>query len=45
MADSVEEKIVDMHAHKRDLADRLLEGSGDAAVSMEELLALLRSGG
>lgn len=40
---TVEEQIVDLHRHKRDLADRLLEGADAAArLSADELLALLR---
>ena len=41
--DTIEEKIVDLHARKRDLADSLLEGSDmSGRMSAEELLALLR---
>ena len=40
---TIEEQIVDLHRHKRDLADRLLEGADSAArLSADELLALLR---
>ena len=40
---TIEEQIVDLHRHKRDLADRLLE-SGDTPARLDpaELLALLR---
>ena len=43
MRGSIEERIIDLHARKRDLADNLLEG-GDASASLdtEGLLALLR---
>jgi hypothetical protein len=41
MRDSIEEKILALHAHKRDLADRVLEGTGQATVGLDELLALL----
>jgi hypothetical protein len=43
MRDSIEERIIDLHARKRDLADSLLEG-GDASARLdtEALLALLR---
>ena len=41
--DTIEEKIVDLHARKRDLADSLLEGSDmSGRMSAEELLTLLR---
>ncbi|MBF0179705.1 MAG: DEAD/DEAH box helicase [Magnetococcales bacterium] len=40
--DSIEEKIVDLHRHKRDLADGLLEGNQSATpISAEELMRLL----
>ena len=40
---TIEEQIVDLHRHKRDLAVRLLEGADAAArLSADELLALLR---
>jgi SNF2 family DNA or RNA helicase len=40
--DTIEEKIVDLHRHKRDLADSLLEGSDmSGKISTEELLRLL----
>ncbi len=43
---SIEEKIVALHQHKRDLADNLLEGSDmSGRVSTAELLELLKSGG
>jgi SNF2 family DNA or RNA helicase len=43
--DTIESKIVDLHRHKRDLADSLLEGSDMAGkMSAEDLLALLREG-
>jgi SNF2-related domain/Helicase conserved C-terminal domain len=39
---TIEEKIVDMHKHKRDLADSLLEGSDmSGKVSTNELLRLI----
>ncbi|AGA34467.1 SNF2-related protein [Thioalkalivibrio nitratireducens DSM 14787] len=43
MRGSIEERIIDLHARKRDLADTLLEG-GDASARLdtEALLALLR---
>ncbi len=41
--ETIEEKIVDLHHHKRDLADSLLEGADmSGKVSSEELLALMR---
>ena len=41
--DTVEERIVDLHAWKRDLAESLLEDSGAAVrISAEEMLALIR---
>ena len=40
---TIEEQIVDLHEHKRDLADQLLEGTDSAArLDADELLALLR---
>ncbi|MDE2983330.1 MAG: DEAD/DEAH box helicase [Gemmatimonadota bacterium] len=40
---TIEEQIVELHRHKRELADRLLEGAdAPARLSTEELLALLR---
>ena len=40
---TIEEQISDLHRHKRDLAERLLEGA-DASVRLDagELLELLR---
>nr|VFJ91410.1 MAG: Superfamily II DNA or RNA helicase, SNF2 family [Candidatus Kentron sp. H]VFJ92465.1 MAG: Superfamily II DNA or RNA helicase, SNF2 family [Candidatus Kentron sp. H]VFJ99236.1 MAG: Superfamily II DNA or RNA helicase, SNF2 family [Candidatus Kentron sp. H] len=44
--DIIEEKIVDLHRHKRDLADGLLEGGEmSARMSAEELLRLIREEG
>ncbi|MCD9007135.1 DEAD/DEAH box helicase [Luteimonas sp. XNQY3] len=42
---TIEERIVELHAHKRDLADSLLEG-GDvsARLDADALLALIRNG-
>ena len=43
MQDSIEERILALHANKRELADDLLEGTGRAsALSLEDLLDLLR---
>jgi SNF2 family DNA or RNA helicase len=40
---TIEEKIVDLHRQKRELADSLLEGSDTvAAISVEELLELIK---
>lgn len=40
--DTIEEKIVDLHCHKRDLADSLLEGADvSGKLSTEELLRLM----
>ena len=40
---TIEEQIVELHHHKRDLADRLLEGTdAPARLNAEELLDLLR---
>jgi len=40
--DSIEEKIIDLHNEKRDLAESLLSGSDTAAkMTAGELLALL----
>jgi hypothetical protein len=43
MQDSIEERILALHANKRELADDLLEGTSRAsALSLEDLLNLLR---
>ena len=43
MKNTIEEKIVDLHASKRDLADNLLEGSDmSGKISADALLALIR---
>jgi superfamily II DNA or RNA helicase len=40
---TIEEKILNLHAHKRDLADSLLEGTDSSMkVSADDLLALLK---
>ncbi len=45
MRDTIEEKIVDLHGSKRDLAENLLEGADmTGKMSADELLALLREG-
>lgn len=45
MRDTIEEKIVDLHGAKRDLAENLLEGADmTGKMSADELLALLREG-
>jgi len=42
---TIEEGIVDLHRHKRDLADSLLEGSDMAArMSSNDMLAMLQAG-
>ncbi|MDX2100620.1 MAG: DEAD/DEAH box helicase [Leptolyngbyaceae cyanobacterium bins.59] len=42
---TIEEKIVDLHQHKRDLADSLLEGTEmSGKISTEELLRLISEG-
>lgn len=42
---TIEEGIVDLHHHKRDLADSLLEGSDMAArMSSDDMLAMLQAG-
>ncbi len=44
MKNSIEEKIVDLHATKRDLADSLLEGADmSGKLSADELLGLIRN--
>ena len=44
-ANTIEEKIVALHHHKRDLADGLLEGTERSArLSSEDLLALIKEG-
>ena len=41
--DTIEEKIVDLHGHKRDLADSLLEGADvSGKISTNELLKLIQ---
>ena len=43
MRDTIEEKIVDLHVRKRELADRLLAGTEMAGrVTADELPALMR---
>jgi SNF2 family DNA or RNA helicase len=40
---TIEEKIVDLHRHKRDLADSLLEGAdAGARLTVEDMMALMR---
>jgi SNF2 family DNA or RNA helicase len=42
---TIEEKIVDLHKHKRDLADSLLEGSDvSGKISTDRLLSLIHEG-
>ena len=42
---TIEEKILQLHAHKRDLADSLLEGSDSSAkMTSADLLALMKQG-
>jgi SNF2 family DNA or RNA helicase len=42
---TIEEGIVDLHRHKRDLADSLLEGSDvSARMSPDDMLAMLHAG-
>jgi SNF2 family DNA or RNA helicase len=42
---TIEEGIVDLHQHKRDLADSLLDGSDMAArMSASDMLAMLQEG-
>jgi len=42
---TIEEGIVDLHAHKRELADSLLDGSDTAArMTAEDMLAMLHEG-
>ncbi len=46
MKGTIEERIVDLHSHKRELADRLLEGAdASSRLSTEELLDVLRLAG
>ncbi|WKL30813.1 DEAD/DEAH box helicase [Sinorhizobium meliloti] len=41
--DTIEERIVALHRHKRDLADALLEGAdASARLSEDDLLGLIR---
>ena len=40
---TIEEKIVQLHDHKRDLADDLLEGSDlSGKMSLDEMMSLIR---
>jgi SNF2 family DNA or RNA helicase len=40
---TIEEKIVDLHQHKRDLADQLLEGSDQSGkMSVDQMVALIQ---
>jgi len=44
--DTIEEKIVELHRHKRDLADDLLEGGEmSGKMSAQDLLHLIREQG
>jgi len=44
--ETIEEKIIDLHRHKRDLADSLLEGAEMAArLGVEEMMVLLKEAG
>jgi SNF2 family DNA or RNA helicase len=44
--ETIEDKILDLHRHKRDLADSLLEGAEmSARMGVEEMMALLREAG
>ena len=44
--DTIEERILKLHAHKRDLADALLAGTDDASrLRYADMLALVRDGG
>jgi len=41
----IEEKIIQLHSQKRDLAEQLLEGSDmSARLSVREMVALIREG-
>ena len=41
--ETIEDKILDLHRHKRDLADSLLEGTEmSARLGVEEMMALLK---
>ena len=43
--DTIEDKIVQLHEHKRGLADDLLEGSDlSGKMSLEEMMSLIREG-
>jgi SNF2 family DNA or RNA helicase len=42
---TIEDKIVDLHQHKRDLANSLLEGTEmSGKISTDDLLKLIREG-
>ena len=44
--ETIEGKIIDLHRHKRDLADSLLEDTEMAArLGVEEMMALLKEAG
>jgi SNF2 family DNA or RNA helicase len=41
--DTIEDKIIDLHRHKRDLANNLLEGGElSGKMSVDEMLALIK---
>ncbi|NLF24009.1 MAG: DEAD/DEAH box helicase [Lentisphaerae bacterium] len=42
--DTVEERVVELHARKRAMAEDLLEGTGDTRLSSADLVALFRAG-
>lgn len=41
MKDSIEEKVLELHASKRELSASVLDGTSDAVISEDDLLALL----
>jgi SNF2 family DNA or RNA helicase len=41
-ADTVEERVVELHARKREIADAILEGTGSTRLSASELAGLFR---
>ena len=41
MKGTIEEKVLELHGEKRMLSDAVLDGTSDAALSEEDLLAIL----
>ena len=40
-ADTVEERVIELHAHKRAIADAILDNTGDTRLTAEDFMGLL----